>query len=70
MFTAVDRVLLLREFQRGACSNCGGSEPSHELGCEWNEALSERGFTTADERSNARRALTASAPTLPPPPST
>jgi hypothetical protein len=42
--------------------------PGHKLGCEWNEALSERGFTTNEERTNARRALTASEPTLPPPP--
>jgi hypothetical protein len=75
-YTAVDRVLLNHEWSAlrprgGHCAECGGAEPSHEPGCDIDEALAERGFSTQPDREAARERLRqASEPMLPPTPIT
>jgi hypothetical protein len=60
--TAVDRVLLEYEFCDEVCVDCGGAE-RHDLGCQWDQALSERGYPTKADRDRARMSI---APTEPP----
>jgi hypothetical protein len=69
MLAATDAALLDLEFVGGVCPVCHGDE--HQHGCVLDQALSERGWCTRADRDAARsRLLAASAPTLPPPPST
>lgn len=55
--TAVDLVLLRFEHVEGlGCPDCGDAT-GHSLGCQWNQALSERGYLTAEDRDRARLSI-------------
>lgn len=50
------------------CPVCGGPRPKHNVGCEQDLALAERGYPTQVDRDAARSRLSRqSAPTLIPP---
>lgn len=68
--TAVDRVLLLLEWSDllGAfCPRCFEQE-RHGPGCDLDEALSERGFCSIEERERGRAQIEAAAAETDPPP--
>jgi hypothetical protein len=76
VYSNVDMALLTSKWHNGECPTCRArrtilDEGAHSPGCEHDLALAERSFGTQAERDAARkRLITASGPTLPPPPST